>query len=101
MIVDNCFRFQDTKFYFNSFEKRRFKFFLFDVWFWSFREKYRVKGYGKNVSLFLKCKNVSLRSISTQEYGAHSDLAEVRFNFTPRAPDLNPFDFSLWGSIEN
>ena len=52
MIVNNCFRFQDTKFYFKPFEKEVFNF-LFDALFRPFRETHRVKGCDKNVSIFL------------------------------------------------
>ena len=48
-IVNNCFRFQDTSFYFKPFEKGGFVF-LFDVFFRQFCETHRVKGCDKNVS---------------------------------------------------
>ena len=91
LIVNSCLRFQDTSFYFVSFEKGSFKFFILCI-VWAFRETHRVKGCNKNVSLFL---------IVRRKMALPSDLTQVKNSFGSTFNNLNSLDFYLLGYMRD
>ena len=53
LIFNNCFRFQDYFTFTSNHSKKEVLNFVFDVLFRQLRETHRIKGFDKNVTLFL------------------------------------------------